>query len=385
MLKRAILAATIGLLTAGCTIAAGENQPPGVALDDGVKAAVAVPPPPPVRKESNVPMRAMLPGETPPQFVLFSFDGVGLTPNWDMFLETADEVDARFTALMTGLYFVADENREVYTAPGHAPGDSAIAFGGTVDDVQEQVKYLNKTYYEGHEMGTHYVGHFCAGSGSHGNQWTTADWNHELGEFFKMMNNWQEINNLTGAEPLAFGPQEVKGGRTQCLEGQLDQLIPAWLENGMTWDSSMPSKVTGLIWPERIGGIWEFAVPYVYSPAIGAGQTALDYNFWYSFNKATDQPETAPEVRQIVRDTYQYMYDRAVNGNRAPLVIANHFNSWNGNSFNPATADFMRDVCGNPGTICATYSDVVEWMELQDPAILAQWQAMPPVAGTAET
>lgn len=387
MLKRATLFGVIGLLTASCALAFGDGAEVGSRVDgaDVVFVDAESAPNPFVRKKSNVPMRALLPSENPPQFVLFSFDGVGLTPNWDMFLETANTVDARFTALMTGLYFVADENGAVYQGPGHEPGASAIAFGGTTDDVVEQVKYLNRTWFAGHEMGTHYVGHFCAGSGSHGDQWSSADWNQEIGQFFNLMENWQQINNLPDAPNLAFGPEEVTGGRTQCLEGQWDQLVPAWHDNGMTWDSSMPSPVTGLIWPEKIDGIWEFAVPYVYSPAIDGGQTALDYNFWYSYNSATEQPETAPEMRRIVRETYRYMYDRAYNGNRAPLVIANHFNDWNGNSFNPAAADFMRDVCADPETICATHSDVAAWLELQDPAVLAEWQALLPVAGTAES
>ena len=36
-------------------------------------------------------------------------------------------------------------------------------------------------------------------------------------------------------------------------------------------------------------------------------------------------------------------------------------------------------ACGKPHTYCATYSDVVAWMELQDPAILAGLQARPAV------
>lgn len=74
------------------------------------------------------------------------------------------------------------------------------------------------------------------------------------------------------------------------------------------------------------------------------------------------------------------MFDQAYNGNRAPLVIANHFNDWNGNAFNPAAADFMTEVCAHPDTYCATYSDVTAWMQLQDPALLAGWQNLPPVA-----
>ena len=65
------------------------------------------------------------------------------------------------------------------------------------------------------------------------------------------------------------------------------------------------------------------------------------------------------------------MCDQAYNGNRAPILIANHFNKWNGDSFNPPAMDFMKEKCGQPDTYCATYQDVIAWMELQDPEVLA--------------
>ena len=84
---------------------------------------------------------------------------------------------------------------------------------------------------------------------------------------------------------------------------------------------------------------------------------AMDYNFWVKFNGAKDQPDTAPQLRQIVAQTYDYMYDEAYNGNRAPVLIANHFNTWNGDSFNPTgvgihvrgvrqAGHLLRDVLG---------------------------------------
>lgn len=337
-------------------------------------------PPQPIRAASNVPMTRLAPGEQPPQFVLFSFDGVGLTPNWDMFLATASRSNARFSALMTGLYFLTDDNAHHYQGPGHKPGQAAIAFGGEEHSVLEQVSYLNRTWLDGHEMGTHYVGHFCTGAGHHGDLWTTADWSHELEQFFSLMTNWRENNAITTGSDLEFGPEEVRGGRTQCLEGQLEQMIPAWHQFGMTWDSSMPASHPGISWPTNVDGIWEFPIRYVYSPPLGKRQTALDYNFWYTLNGAKDQPETAARAAEITKGTYEYMFEETYSGNRAPLVIANHFNDWNGNSFNPATADFMADVCTLPETYCATYSDVVAWMELQDPTTLADWQSQPPVA-----
>ena len=42
-----------------------------------------------------------------------------------------------------------------------------------------------------------------------------------------------------------------------------------------------------------------------------------------------------------------------------------------------AAEQFMAEVCGKPETVCATYSEVIEWMGLQDPAVLAGFRALP--------
>ena len=48
------------------------------------------------------------------------------------------------------------------------------------------------------------------------------------------------------------------------------------------------------------------------------------------FNGGKDEPGSAPQARAKVAQTYQYMYERAFRGNRAPVLISNHFNTWNG-------------------------------------------------------
>ena len=40
----------------------------------------------------------------------------------------------------------------------------------------------------------------------------------------------------------------------------------------------------------------------------------------------------------------------------------------------------MQEVCGQPETICTTYQDVIAWMKLQDPKMLAKLQKLMPVA-----
>ncbi len=98
-------------------------------------------------------------------------------------------------------------------------------------------------------------------------------------------------------------------------------------------------------------------MPYVYSPGFDDMVLAMDYNFWVKFNggdrAAGHRPGAAAEGHAA---TYDYMYDQAYNGNRAPMLIANHFNKWNGDSFNPPALDFMQDKCGQTDTYCTTYS-----------------------------
>nr|WP_024332708.1 hypothetical protein [Gordonia hirsuta] len=380
---RTLLAATALAAATALTMSACAPQIAGEPLRATTDAPAE--PPAPVRKSSNVQIAPLAQGQKPPQFILFSFDGVGVSKNWDLFLDTADQVDARFTALMTGLYFLTDQARTKYRGPRHRPGEAAIGFGGTKADVVEQIEYLNRTWYDGHEMGTHFVGHFCAGTRHPGKDWTTADWNHELDQFFSLMVHWRQNTGITTGPDLAFGPDVVKGGRTQCLEGTPKTLFPALRQHHMTWDSSMDAHKPGIFWPTKERGIWEFPIPYVYSPALKHKQTALDYNFWYTYNGAKNDPKAAPKLRRIVKQSYDYMYRRAYEGNRAPLVIANHFNDWSGNAFNPGTADFMREACVRPETVCATYLDVIAWMEAQDPAILAELQKLPAVAVDAHT
>ncbi len=337
------------------------------------------------RPPTNVPMTKLEPGDTPPQFIIFSFDGAGSHQRWNEFMSVADESNSRFTGFLSGIYLLGDEGKYAgaYTGPGHKTGAAAIGYGGPESEIVTEVNDLNTAYMKGHEIGTHYNGHFCDDAPPGGNQWTTADWNSELDQFYTFVTDWKKINGYTDAPDLIVPPDSIKGGRTPCLTGSLDTLIPAWKKHGMTYDSSMPAPRNGIYWPQKIDGIWEFYMPQVYSPGFEGMTTAMDYNFWAKFNGARDEPDTAPELRSIVKGTYEYMFDQAYNGNRAPILIANHFNKWNGDSFNPPAMDFMKEKCGQPDVYCATYQDVIAWMEMQDPAVLQELLDRAPVAAKA--
>jgi len=364
----------------GSPVTGGQRQAAGSAAGPASPGTATAP----SGKPSNVPMKKLAAGAKAPQFIIFSFDGAGDHAKWQQFMAAARPTDSRFNGFLTGLYLLTDANAARYTGPGHSAGKSSVGFGGTAAELATRITDLNQAYAAGHEIGTHYNGHFCAGAEPSAAVWNTADWNSEIDQFFGFLTGYRTNNPGPGLPKLTVPPSSIKGGRTPCLEGRWDQLVPAWKKHGLTYDSSMNAPTSGVSWPVRRDGIWEFAMPYVYSPGFGGMVVNMDYNMWVKFNGGKNQPQTAPELREKVYATYTHLYDSTLTGNRAPLLIANHFNAWNGNSFNPAVLKFMKNYCGRPQTYCATYSDVIAWMQLQDPQVLAALQKQAPVGYDAD-
>ncbi|GAA4846968.1 polysaccharide deacetylase [Pseudonocardia benzenivorans] len=311
-------------------------------------------------------MRPLDPGERPPQFVLFSFDGAGSDSHWKRILPLAKKSNAHVTGFLTGLYLVPSAERSRYTGPGHHPGASSVGFGGSAADIETRIANLHTALADGHEIGTHYNGHFCAGSEPSVGKWTTAQWNSELDQFFRFVRE---------APGLDLPDGTVRGGRTPCLEGKRDALLPAMRSHGLVYDSSTTSGA--LTWPSQVDGVWEFPMPAVTVTALGKRVIMMDYNLWYSMNGAKEEPEKAGQFTEWTVGAYFRAYDAALAGNRAPLVVGNHFNDWNGGAFSTAVETFMGEVCTRPETVCATYSEVIEWMGLQDPATLAALAEQP--------
>ncbi|MEO7126532.1 MAG: polysaccharide deacetylase [Nakamurella sp.] len=362
---------------AGSALSAATSTAGGAVSGTGAAQKSAVPVM--SRAASNVTMTKLKSGEKPPQFIIFSLDGAGSHDIWKEFLAAAATSRARFTAFLTGTYLLDDAHASAYTGPGHKPGVSAVGFGGDKSDLATEVADLNAAWAAGHEIGTHYNGHFCSGNAPSGNDWSVADWDSELGQFMKFVDTFRSINGYTDVPALAFSSADIRGGRIPCLEGDLAAVTPVWKKYGMTYDSSK-NRFTGIGWPEAIDGIWEFQMPYAYSPAFDRKVIGMNYNMWTAFNGAKDDPSSAPQLRAQVKRTYDYQFAQVYAGNRAPLVIETHASTWNGNSFVPPALDFMKEVCVKANVICATYSDVVTWMQAQDPKVLQALQSQPVVA-----
>jgi hypothetical protein len=329
-----------------------------------------VPGPTPEQVQKQPWMHKLTPGEKPPQFVLFSFDGAVSKQHWDKVLPIAKAKNAHVTGLLSGVYMLADPDKSQYQPPaGLKRGLSDIDFGGTRQDVTSRIGYLNQVIADGHEIGTHYNGHFCSnGTQPSVDKWDTAAWNAELAQF-------KQIVDRSRAAGLNLPADAVRGGRTPCLEGNWDQAFPAMAANGLVYDTS--KVALGVQWPTVQNGLYEFPMPEVKVPGLGKQVVMMDFNLWYSLNQAKDEPWRANDFAQIVLDTYKSVHQAALNGNRAPIVVGNHFNEWNGNAFSTAMEQFMEFVCDKPETVCATYTEVIQWMQLQDPAVLDQLRRMP--------
>ncbi|MET9228201.1 polysaccharide deacetylase [Lentzea sp. NPDC003310] len=336
--------------------------------DSGPTPTVPAPSPEQIAKQPW--MHKLAPGEKPPQFVLFSFDGAVSKQHWDKVLPIAKAKNAHVTGLLSGVYMLAEQDKNQYQPPaGLKRGLSDIDFGGTRQDVTSRIGYLNQVIADGHEIGTHYNGHFCSnGSQPSVDKWDTAAWNAELAQF-------KQIVDKSRAAGLNLPADAVRGGRTPCLEGNWDQAFPAMAANGLVYDTS--KVALGVQWPTVQNGLYEFPMPEVRVPGLGKQVVMMDFNLWYSLNQAKDEPWRAADFAQIVLETYKSVHQAALNGNRAPIVVGNHFNEWNGNAFSTAMEQFMEFVCDKPETVCATYTEVIQWMQLQDPAVLDQLRRMP--------
>ncbi len=318
------------------------------------------------------------PGEKAPQFVVDSFDGVGWDEKWQYWFRIAQQVPLHFTGFLSGTYLLSTATKGKYHGPGHDPGDSSIPFAAP-SDIPVEIGNLNKALSDGHEIGTHFNGHFCDDNPPGGNSWADYDWNNELDQFFSFVKNVDANNGITTR--LNLTGAEIKGERTPCLTGKKEALYPALEAHGMTYDSSITR--TGLSWPVKStdGKIWEMGMSEFPLHGTGHPMITMDYNFYAQQEPATVDGGAVPSAAKSKADsaqvlaTYQDMLEAAMtDGVNEPIIIGNHFNDWNNNAYSDAVANFALSACANPAVHCVPFRDLVDWMNAQDPAVLAALQ-----------
>lgn len=231
-----------------------------------------------------------------------SFDGSGGARLWSYWRGVAKRVHAHFTFFVSGVYLVDWAHHASYRPPRHARGESAIGFAP------------DRAYVAGKLL-------FRSGAA------------------------------------LPFGPSEVVGGRTPCLQGNFSILYPL-LAHGFRYDASQTAPLGR--WPRRERGLW--SLPLLEIPFVGHTfrVVSMDYNFL-----VTQTLETAARVEQ---ETYRSIWNAflvSYRGNRAPLSLGYHFETWRGWAYDHALARFLLVACRLPEVRCASFRELVDWLDVK--------------------
>jgi hypothetical protein len=320
------------------------------------------------------PIAKLKPGEIPPQFVVVSFDGACLDALWQHYLTLAQDTDSRFTFFLSGLCLVPDRERFLYKPPRKPAGTSAIGFADA-SLVPGRIENLTTAYTSGHEIGTHFLGHFCDAKGV--GSWNRADWASELAQAKDFLDRWAEINQSTDPSlKLPFDASIWKGARTPCLAGKRDQMYPVFAKNGFTYDASNPGT---LVWPRKLAGydMWSFPLQRINVVGYGKSNLSMDYNLLYVQNdaKITAPPATCAKIETSTYQSLMQALAAVESGNRAPFFVGNHFNTWACGAYKNALTRFVTDAHADyPDVRFVTNDYLVRWLDAQDSQVLKALQ-----------
>ncbi|KUO15351.1 polysaccharide deacetylase family protein [Streptomyces dysideae] len=388
----AVVAAVCAASLAGC--AAGD--PGANASDSGVKEGApgpqkAKPAAPPPRSavrligdgstsytgaQPHLPRPERLkPGQKPPQFVVFSWDGAGEDGQrlFSHFRKVAKANNATMTYFLSGVYMLPEEKRSQYRPPQHSPGRSDIGFNDE-QGIADTVRQLRGAWLEGNEIGTHFNGHFC-GSGGGVGEWSVEEWKDEIAQAKKFVKSWKTNTGMTKAAPLPFDyDKELIGARTPCLEGR-ENFMKAARELGFRYDTS---GVNNQLWPGMKEGLWDLSMQLVPFPGRSFEQLTMDYNFMVNQSGTRSQGDPAKHEfwGDQMRDGLLQGFQRAYDGNRAPLIIGNHFESWNGGTYMRAVEEVIEQVCTRSEVRCVSFRQLADWLDAQDPDTLAKLRTL---------
>ena len=385
-------AASAAAVLAGCGIAAGSDAPPAAKATavskDSTGSGTSSASSPKARligdgstsdtgPQPHQPTpRRLEPGETPPQFVVVSWDGAGEIDGLNLlshFREVAKDTGASMTLFLSGLFLLPRAKKDFYHPPRHAIGASDIGYLED-HDIHATIKNIGEAWQEGHEIGTHFNGHFCGPTGV--SKWSPADWRSEIEQAKQFVENWRTNTGFTDLPPLPFDyEKELIGGRTPCLEGA-DNLRVTASKLGWRYDSSK----TGIqMWPSKDRNLWDLSMQSI--PFAGhTGQViSMDYNIMYNQTGGTTRgkPSKRPMWEQQAVDTYLAGFRRVYDSNRAPLIIGNHFEGWNGGIYMTAVEKVMRKIATYPDARIVSFRQLVDWIEAQDPTVLAKLRTVP--------
>jgi peptidoglycan/xylan/chitin deacetylase (PgdA/CDA1 family) len=313
---------------------------------------------------------AAVAAERPPQFIVFSYDNCTELDRWQELTAFAEEMNrdserVHFTFFISGTNFLADRKRSLYAAPHQGAGMSRIGFGGSADDIRARIEMINLARKQGHEIGSHAVGHFD------GRSWSATDWLREFATHRSLFQNIARNNELEDSASFTFPADEITGFRAPYLSTSAG-LFEAQRQSKFTYDASGVGHANE--WPEKKDGIWRFNLASLKIAGSGKMTLSMDYNFFVADSGAFNDPKRHPIFREQMLNTYMNYLRSNYTGNRAPVHIGHHFSPMQGNVYNQALMAFARSVCGLPEVKCVTYAKLTQFMEGLDAETLAAYR-----------
>ncbi|MFR0358933.1 hypothetical protein [Streptomyces sediminimaris] len=346
----------------------GGTAHPARPIGDGSTSFTGKQPHQPARPEP------LQPGQTPPQFVIFSWDGAGEVGNglFPRFLDLAKEHGASMTFFLSGLYLLPESKKRLYNPPNNPRGASAIGYL-TDEHIKATLSNVHRAWLEGHEIGTHFNGHFCSGHGTVGN-WTPAQWRSEIQQAKSFVKEWRTNTGWTDLPSLPFDyDKELVGSRTPCLLGQ-DNLLPTAKALGWRYDASSPGGRQ--IWPGKKRGIWDLPLQQIPFPGHSFEVLSMDYNMLanQSVNSTNAPAHNYPAWRTQSANSYISGFKRAYGTNRAPFFIGNHFEQWNGGIYMDAVEQAFKHIAREKekgaDVRLVSFRQFTDWMDVQRPEVL---------------
>lgn len=306
------------------------------------------------------------PLERPPQFLVMSFDGAGTVDLWRHWRAIAKKSGAHFTFFLSGVYLLEPEHAAEYHSPDRVAGVSSIGFlpvpkgARSEPTLRALIAEIDGARAEGHEIGTHFNGHFC---GDHGaTVWDVEDWRTEIDEFRRLLREVDANNRLDPPSAMVLGSAAIVGARVPCLDSDRHDLEAALASTGFRYDASRPGLAGE--WPRVENGLWSFPVPPLSLADAPHPVLATDYNLW-QHHASAGTPERAAAIERETYDALMAAFDESYYGKRAPFAVSSHFEHWNREAYLNALGHFLRDACARPETRCESFESVVDWLDAQ--------------------
>jgi hypothetical protein len=345
-------------------------KPPAILIGDGSTSDTGPQPNQPVVEPLEL-------GQRPPQFVVFSWDGAGELDDrlFSRFRTLAGQHNASMTFFLSGIYTLPESKKELYRPPQHRVGASDIGYLAD-PHVHATLTQVGEAWLDGHEIGTHFNGHFCGANGV--GRWSSEEWDSEIQQAMDFVMGWKTNTGNNDLPPLPFDyRKELVGARTPCLEGQR-ALLPTAAARGWKYDASGPGGLQ--VWPRKFQGnaLWDMPLQSIPFPGHSFEVLSMDYNIMYnqSGDNTKGNPAMLPGWQQQARDSYLLGFQRAYTTNRAPMFIGNHFEQWNGGIYMNAVEEVFRTIAGQPEVRLVSFRQLVQWLEAQDPGMLRKLQAL---------